>query len=150
MDIIYWSICVTIRRGVDSVKGLDGVIQPAGSFTLLENMKIWFNIQVIIYLHSNRFFIFDISSYNEAFLSKYVKISTLAPSQLISAGLEPVLSHTEKLCIVSYEYQNKNHKMITSFISPYLRPLGANKTGFHFIIFSSNIRAKLSVIRCNK
>ena len=36
------------------IKGLDGegvlLFKPAVSFTLLQNMKIWCNIQVIIYL----------------------------------------------------------------------------------------------------
>ena len=44
------------------------------------------------------------------------------------------LSHIKKSCIASYyrqffqKYQNKNHKITTSFVSPGLRPLGANKT----------------------
>ena len=52
---------------------------------------------------------------------------------LLSAGLEPVLSHTEKSYIASYYRQSSknikiSHKSITGFVSLWLRPLGANKT----------------------
>ena len=52
---------------------------------------------------------------------------------LISAGIDPVITHTKKImyCIILqsifYEYQNKNHKFNTSFVSLGLRPLGNNK-----------------------
>ena len=36
-----------------------------------------------------------------------------------------------ELQTVFYEYQNKNHKIKTSFVSTGLRPVGANKTGFN-------------------
>ena len=62
-------------------------------------------------------------------------------NRLISGGFEPVLIHTENSC-----FQNKNHKIITSFVRPAIQPLGTIKTGFnHF-----KIRGKLSIIRCNK
>ena len=64
-------------------------------------------------------------------------------NRLISAKLEPVLSHTEKSIIAS---TNKNHKIHNNFVSLYLRPLGANKTGFNLVIFHFNIRGKLSII----
>ena len=38
---------------------------------------------------------------------------------------------------------NKNDKINTSFVSPGLKSLGANKTGFNLIIFHFNIRGKL-------
>ena len=70
----------------------------------------------------------------------------------LSAGLDPVLSHTEKLCIASYYRQfsmNIKVKMIKSilcFFSLDLRSLGL------VLIFSSYNYAsrKLSIIRCNK
>ena len=36
------------------------------------------------------------------------------------------------------------------FVSPGLRPLAADKTGFNLKIFSFDIRGKLSIIRCDK
>ena len=53
-----------------------------------------------------------------------------------------------ELQTVFYEYQNKNHKINTSFVSPGLRPLAADKTGFNLNRF--DIRGKLSIIRCDK
>ncbi len=44
----------------------------------------------------------------------------------------------------------KNHKIITRFVSPGLRPLGAVKTGFNRIFFYFDIQGKLSIIRCDK
>ena len=58
-------------------------------------------------------------------------------NQLISTGLELVLNHTEKSCIVLYPvfYELKIYIIIlTTFVSPWLRHLGVNKTGFNLII----------------
>ncbi len=55
-----------------------------------------------------------------------------------------------ELQTIFYEYQNKNPKINASFVSPGLRPLTADKTGFNLIIFTFNIRGKLSIIRCDK
>ena len=44
----------------------------------------------------------------------------------------------------------KNFKIKTSFVSPGLRPLAADKTGFNLKIFLFDIRGKLSIIRCDK
>ncbi len=55
-----------------------------------------------------------------------------------------------ELQTIIYEYQNKNHKINTSFFSPDLRPLGADKPGYNRIIFHFDIRGKLSIIRCDK
>ena len=53
--------------------------------------------------------------HGQTFLRKYLKycfIPVWLRNRLISAGLEPVLSHTEKLCIVSYYIQfSSNIKM---------------------------------------
>ena len=74
------------------------------------------------------------------------------PNRLLSAGLEPVLSQTEKSCIASNNRQfsmnikSLNHKIITTIVSPGLRPLGADKTGVNLIIFQFDIRGKLSII----
>ena len=59
--------------------------------------------------------------------------------RLISAVLEPVLSHTEKSCITSYYRQfstnyKKNHKINNRFVEESLRYLGANYTGFILIL----------------
>ena len=65
--------------------------------------------------------------------------------RLISGGLEPVLSHTEKSCIASYYKQLstnneiKNHTINTSFVS-----LGY----IYFILLF--VRGLLSIIRCDK
>ena len=48
MDYINWSFRQYIRRGGNVIKGLS-LFQPAESITLLEYMKIWCDIQVIIY-----------------------------------------------------------------------------------------------------
>ena len=41
-------------------------------------------------------------------------------------------------------------KLKPSFVSPGLRPLAADKTGFDLKIFHFDIRGKLSIIRCDK
>ena len=43
---------------------------------------------------------------------------------------------------IFYEYQNKNHKMNTSFI---IWSFGLNETGIDFMTFHFNIRGKLSL-----
>ena len=74
-------------------------------------------------------------------------------NRLISAGLEPVLIHTEKLCIASYYIQfytglkMYNHNIKNSFVSPCLCHLNANKTGFNPITVQFYIRGKLFIIR---
>ena len=71
---------------------------------------------------------------------------------LVSAGLESVLSHTEKSCIASYYRQFsmiikiKKFKINTNFVIPGLRPL----TKLNLIILYFDIRGKLSIIRCDK
>ena len=44
----------------------------------------------------------------------------------------------------------KNNKINTSFVSPCLCPLGADKTGFNLKILHFDIRGKLSIIRCDR
>ena len=46
MELIYWSVKSSTKRGVEEVKVVL-LFQPAASFTLFE--KIWSSIQVIIY-----------------------------------------------------------------------------------------------------
>ena len=66
--------------------------------------------------------------------------------------LEPVLSHTKKIMYsielqkFFYEYQNKNHKINTSFVRPEFRPLTKTKNGLNLINFHVNIRGKLSIL----
>jgi len=55
-----------------------------------------------------------------------------------------------ELQTIFYEYQNKNPKINTSFVTPGLRPLTADKSGFNLMIFTFNIRGKLSMIRCDR
>ena len=78
------------------------------------------------------------------FIRRYVWLL----NQFISAGLEPFPGNS---CIASQFSSNrkKNHKIITSFGIPDLRSLGSNKTSF-IIFFQFNIRAKLSIIWCDK
>ena len=67
-------------------------------------------------------------------------------NRLISAGLEPVLSHTEKACIASYYKQfSTNIKIEIIKLKPVLLAwaFGANQTGFNLHI---NICGKLSII----
>ncbi len=77
-------------------------------------------------------------------------------NRLLSAGLAPVLNQTEKSCIASNYRQfstnikRKIIKLKPSFVSPDLRPLAADKTGFNLKIFHFDIRGKLSIIRCDK
>ena len=73
---------------------------------------------------------------------------------LISAGLKPVLSLTEKSCTASYYRQFStniiNYKINTSFfLSESSAPWG-NKTGFIPITYRFKIRGKLSIVRCDK
>jgi len=57
-----------------------------------------------------------------------------------------------ELQTIFHEYQNKNHKMNTTFFSPGPRPSGLKKTGFNLIIFHFDILARKAVynIRCDK
>ena len=71
-------------------------------------------------------------------------------NRLISAVLEPVLNHTKKSCLTSYNKQfskNNKKKNDTIFVGPGLQPIGANKTGFNLIIVPLNIHGKMSIIR---
>ena len=84
------------------------------------------------------------------FLFKLVDSFPVWPRNLlVSAGLEPVVSLTEKLCIVldyrlfSSNYKLKKHITVTSFVS---MAFGAiNLIGFSFTIYG-----KESIIRCDK
>ena len=58
-------------------------------------------------------------------------------NRIISAGSEPIHSHTEKSCLASLK--NMNHKINSSFV----RPVGGYKTGFNLINFHFNTRGKL-------
>ncbi len=48
------------------------------------------------------------------------------------------IMYSIELQTIFYEYQNKNHKINTSVLSPGLRPLGAKITGFHWIPIVKN------------
>ncbi len=62
-------------------------------------------------------------------------------NRLLSAGLEPVLSQTEKACI------EPNYRQFSTNIKIKIIKL---KPSFNLKIFSFDIRGKLSIIRCNK
>ena len=87
---------------------------------------------------------------------EYFFIPVWLRNRLLSAGLEPVLSLTEKSCVASNYRQFSTNikikiiKLKPSFVSPGLRPLAADKTGFNLKIFHFDIRGKLSIIRCDK
>ncbi len=68
------------------------------------------------------------------------------------AGSQPdwKIMFSIELQAIFYDYQNKNHKINTRFVSLGLRPLGADKTGFNRLIFHSDICGKLSIMRCDK
>ncbi len=75
-------------------------------------------------------------------------------NRLITAGLEPFLSLTKKSCITLYYkkiFTNVKIKILELipgwFVSPSIRHLVVNKTGFNPIIYHFNIREKLSTIR---
>ena len=74
----------------------------------------------------------------------------------MSAGLEPVLGHTEKPCIALYNRQFTTivkigiMKLIPVLLARTFSPIRANKTAFNRIIFHFNIRGKLSIIRYDK
>ena len=73
------------------------------------------------------------------------------PNRIITAELEPVLSDTEKCCIVLYNQFSTsikiyNHSIQTSFIGPCLRHL---KNSFNLIIVHLYLRGKLFIIQCN-
>ena len=65
-------------------------------------------------------------------------------NELISAGLEPFLSHTEKLKIASY------YRIFFTNIKIKIRLLGPEKTGFNLTIFHFDIRGKVAIIHCDK
>ena len=74
-------------------------------------------------------------------------------NRLLSTGLEPVLSQTEKSFVASNQRQFSTNikikiiKLIPVFLA---RAFGAKKTGFNLIIFHFDIRGKLFIIRCDK
>ena len=76
-------------------------------------------------------------------------------NRLMSAGLEPVFSHTEKSCIALYYRQfftnikMKIIKLIPVCCSGFC-PLEPNKTCLSILFFYFDIRGKLSNIRCDK
>ena len=69
------------------------------------------------------------------------KIQVWLRNRLISAGLEPILSHTEKACIASYyrlfptNNEIKIIKLLSVLLAWVLGPIWANKTSFNLIIF---------------
>ena len=77
-------------------------------------------------------------------------------NRLMSSGLKPVIGLAKNSCIASYYKQfsmniKKNIKLIPvmlplTFDPP--PPRRGNKISFNFIIFTFNIREKLSIIRC--
>ena len=74
MELVYWSVRSSNRRGGDVVKRVDDdnrFFEPATSFALLENMKIWCYIQVIIYpLHKLKICV----NFSFDFFSKYLDL----------------------------------------------------------------------------
>ena len=84
--------------------------------------------------------------------------SLLGKCLVSSMALKPLNIHwiktgSQLCCKVSYFIQFstnikiKNHKIHISFVSPDLRYLGINKTGFDFYF---NIYGKLSILRCDR
>ena len=72
------------------------------------------------------------------------KIPVWLQNRLISAGLEPVLSNTEKSCIASYYRQFFTNIKIK--IMKLAWPL-ANNSGLNVIFLYSNNRGKLSILQ---
>ena len=69
----------------------------------------------------------------------------MASKYIIIAGLQLVVGHTEKSCVISYYRQlfsNDliNHEINISFVRLGLRRLGACKTEINFMIFHFTIR----------
>ena len=83
-------------------------------------------------------------SRNESDLKPHCIFPVRLWNWLISGGLEPVLSNTEKSCSI------KLRKVITTFDSPNLLALGAKKTSFNLIIEHFHIRGKLFIILRDK
>ncbi len=74
----------------------------------------------------------------------------MASKPILSDGLEPVLSQTEKSCTASnYRQFSTNIKIKAIKLIPVLLTLGTNKTCFNLIIFLFNIRGKLSINAIN-
>ncbi len=65
-------------------------------------------------------------------------------TRLLSAGLEPVLSQTEKLCTATNYRQSMNIKIKIIKLIPFCQPV------FYRSIFHFDIRGKLSIIRRDK
>ena len=81
-------------------------------------------------------------------------VSTVIHFVNMALTLTAGLNHTDNSCTGSHYRQFstnvKNLKINTSFYSPSLRLLGANKNGFNLIILHFIIRGKLYIIRCDK
>ena len=76
-----------------------------------------------------------------------INFSVCSRNRLLSAGLEPALSQTEKSFIAS------NYRQLSKlpfFLARASGPSELNKTGFNLKNFHFNIRGKLSIIRCDK
>ena len=76
-------------------------------------------------------------------------------NRLITAGLEPVLNYTEKLCIASfYRQYSTNIKLKIIKLKPVLIAMafghaGLRKLVLNLKIFHFDIFGKLTIIRCD-
>ncbi len=70
MDIIFWSVC-SPKIMVKGVDGGGGVSQPA----MLQYMKIWCNIQVIIYLLSLLVSLLKSYSFSSVYENLFIKLT---------------------------------------------------------------------------
>ena len=73
----------------------------------------------------------------------------MASKPIISAGLEPVLSHTEKSCIATY-YRQFLTRLIPVLLAWSFGLPGLTKLVIILFFFHFDIRGKLSIIQCDK
>ena len=121
------------------------LFKPAASFTLLENMKIRCNIQVISYPFLYMYNVYIVHPGKQIVLYLGHFFSTMASKPIyirwIRTGSEP---YRKIMFIIILQTIN------TSLVSYCLWPLASNKISFNLITFHFNTRGKLSIIRCDK
>ena len=72
--------------------------------------------------------------------------------RIIRTGAQPQrkIMCSIALQTIFHEYLSKNHDINNNFVSPGLRSLVSNKTGFNLNFFYFNIYGKLFTIQCDE
>ncbi len=137
---IYKSVCLSIQLSVCPSVRLS--VRLSQTFFLL---LLLFNLTSFLFYFS------AVTLGVIAFISAFLMVRNFR-NRLLSAGLKPVFSQTEKLCKASYYRQFSAHikiiKLIPVLLVRAFDPSGLTK--LNIIIFHFIIHEKLSIIRCEK